>query len=519
MARSNPDVSLNAEDLDLLNEVSTAVHSIHDLDEMLRNVLAKIKDVFGIDGASIALHDPQRKELYFIQTIEELTADDPQKMAEMRFPDHYGVAGWVLKEQQSVLIPDVSKDSRFTKKLDLQQKLDTRSMICVPLKTRKQMMGVLYAINKHDAEFVPKDLRLLEVLSVIIAVSIENARLYGEVQQYASSLEKENYRLKTECQARFNVQGIIGSSAAMQLVFTLLDKVIDTDTAVLIQGETGTGKELLAKVIHYNGPLKDKPFVAENCGALSENLLESEIFGHVKGAFTGAIADKKGLFELANGGTVFLDEISDMPFSMQTKLLRVLQENLIRPVGGSRYRQVNFRLISSSNRDLSKQVKEGNFREDLFYRIQVFPIVIPPLRERKEDLPLLAAHFFENRAARLDRPLARLTPAALETLMQYDWPGNVRELENEIERASTLAGNDTEITPEYLSERIKTASDIDAALDTRVATLKEATAQVERQMVLDALRKSGGNRSQAARELGLTRQGLLNKIARYDIKL
>jgi Nif-specific regulatory protein len=519
MAENNPDILLNAADLDLLNEVSTAVHSIHDLDEMLRNVLDKIKDVFGIDGASIALHDRRRKELYFIQTIEKITKGDPHKMADMRFPDDYGVAGWVLKEQQSVLIPDVTQDSRFTQKLDLQQNLDTRSMICVPLKTRKRVMGVLYAINKHDAEFVPKDLRLLEVLSVIIAVSIENARLYGEVQQYASSLEKENYRLKTECQARFNLQGIIGSSTAMQRVFTLLDKVIDTDTAVLIQGETGTGKELLAKVIHYNGPLKNKPFVAENCGALSENLLESEIFGHVKGAFTGAISDKKGLFELANGGTVFLDEISDMPFSMQTKLLRVLQENQIRPVGGSQYKHVSFRLISSSNRDLYELVNEKQFREDLFYRIQVFPIVIPPLRERKEDIPLLVTHFLEQHAARLDRPLARLTPGALETLVQFDWPGNVRELENEIERALTLAGDDTELTEDYLSERMKTAADITGAPNATAATLKEATAQVERQMVLEALRKSGGNRSQAARDLGLTRQGLLNKIARYDIQL
>ena len=519
MVEINPEVPLLKEDLDLLYGVSTAIHSIHDLDEMLRSVLAKVKDVFKIDGASIALHDRKRKELYFIRTVEELTNSDPQKIAEMRFPDDYGVAGWVLREQQSVLIPDVSKDERFTKKLDLQQSLDTRSMICVPLKTRKGVLGVLYAINKHAAEFNTKDLRLLEVLSVIIAVCIDNARLYGEVRQYVSSLEKENYRLKTECQARFNVQGIIGCSAAMQRVFALLDKVIDTDTAVLIQGETGTGKELLAKVIHYNGPLKDKPFVAENCGALSENLLESEIFGHVKGAFTGAIADKKGLFELADGGTVFLDEISDMPLSMQIKLLRVLQENQIRPVGGSRYQRVNFRLISSSNRDLYEMVKEKKFREDLFYRIQVFPIVIPPLRERKEDIPLLATHFLEQHAARLESPLARLTPGALETLMQFDWPGNVRELENEIERALTLAGDDIEITEEYLSERIKAASDNKGARDVTAATLKEATAQVERQMVLDALRKTGGNRSQAARDLGLTRQGLLNKIARYEIKL
>jgi Nif-specific regulatory protein len=478
-----------------------------------------VRDVFQIEGTSIALHDPKRKELYFIRTVEEQSGSAPQKMDEMRFPDDYGVAGWVLREQQSVLISDVSEDRRFTKKLDLQRNLDTRSMICVPLKTRKGILGVLYAINKHAAEFSQKDLRLLEILAVTIAVSIENARLYGDVQQYASVLEKENFRLKTECQARFNVQGIIGSSAAMQRMFTLLDKVIDTDTAVLVQGETGTGKELLAKVIHYNGHLKDKPFVAENCGALSENLLESEIFGHVKGAFTGAIADKKGLFELANGGTVFLDEISDMPHSMQTKLLRVLQENQIRPVGGSRYQRVDFRLISSTNRDLLQEVKKGRFREDLFYRIQVFPIVIPPLRKRKEDIPLLVTHFLEEHAARLDRPVARLTPAALEILMQFDWPGNVRELQNEIERALTLAGDDTEITEEYLSERIKSLADYSGTADAAPATIKEATEQVERQMVVGALRQSGGNRSQAARILGLTRQGLLNKIRRYEIKL
>jgi Nif-specific regulatory protein len=308
------------------------------------------------------------------------------------------------------------------------------------------------------------------------------------MQQYASSLKKENIRLKTEIRERFNLQGIIGSSAPMQRVFALLEKVIDSNTTVLIQGETGTGKELLAKVIHYNGPLKDKPFVAENCGALSKNLLESELFGHVKGAFTGAIADKKGLFELVDGGTVFLDEISDMPRAMQTKLLRVLQEGQIRPVGGSQYQRVNFRLISSTNRNLHEEVKNGNFREDLYYRIEVFPIVLPPLKERKEDIPLLAAHFFEKFAAIINRPVARLTPDALEILMQFDWPGK------------EAAGP------------VTTANEIPA-------TLREATAKMERQMVMDALVQTDGNRSQAARILGITRQGLLNKIARYEIKL
>jgi len=519
MTEINSEVSLSKEDLDLLYEVSTSIHSIRDLDEMLRNVISKIRDVFQIEGSSIALHDRKHKELYFIRTVEEQSGGASHKMEEMRFPDDYGVAGWVLREQKPVLIPDVSRDERFTRQLDIQQRLDTRSMICVPLKTRKGVIGVLYAINKQFAEFEQKDLRLLEILSGSIAVSIENAKLYGEIKQYATSLEKENLRLKTECQARFNVQGIIGSSTAMQRIFALLDKVIGTDTSVLIQGETGTGKELLAKVIHYNGPTKDRLFVAENCGGLSENLLESEIFGHVKGAFTGAIADKKGLFELANGGTVFLDEISDMPYAMQTKLLRVLQDGQIRPVGGSEYQQVKFRLISSTNRDLLQEVKMGRFREDLFYRIQVFPILLPPLRDRKEDIPLLAAHFLEEFAIRSKRPVARLTPGALEILMQFNWPGNVRELKNEIERALTLAGDESVITEAYLSERIRQAEDLDSPAGAPPATIQEATARVERKMVEDALRKSSGNRSEAARALGLTRQGLLNKIHRYKIEL
>jgi transcriptional regulator with GAF, ATPase, and Fis domain len=356
-------------------------------------------------------------------------------------------------------------------------------------------------------------------LSGTIAVAIENANLYGDIKQYASSLEKENIRLKSEVQDSYNVQGIIGTSAPMRRVFDLLDRVVGSTTSVLIQGPTGTGKELVAKVIHYNSPLKDRPFVAENCGALSENLLESELFGHVKGAFTGAIADKKGIFELAEGGTVFLDEIADMPMTMQIKLLRVLQEGQVRPVGGSRYLEVNFRLLTSSNRDLLEEVKKGNFRDDLYYRIQVFPVIIPPLADRKEDIPLLATHFLEKLAKKLNRPIKRLTPQALNLLIQFNWPGNVRELENEIERALTLAGDDSEIKEGYLSEKLTGRGENLAASGLDGTTLQEVTEQIERQMVTRALRETGGNRSQAARNLGLTRQGLLNKIARYEIEV
>jgi Nif-specific regulatory protein len=496
--------SFTKEELSLLYETSTSIHAIRDLDEMLRSIMAKIKTVFHIEGASIALHDAERNEFYFIRTVEEEKDRDYVR---------------VVRENRPVIIPDVSKDDRFYKGLNHKEDFVTKSMICVPLRTRRGLLGVLYALNKLEGEFTDKEARLLEILSGTVAVSIENARLYGELKRYASSLEQENRMLKSEVQQRFNLHGVIGSSPAMRLVFALIDKVIDTTTSVLIQGETGTGKELIARVIHYNGPLKDKPFVVENCGALSENLLESELFGHVKGAFTGAIADKKGLFEQANGGTVFLDEIGEMSAAMQVKLLRVLQEGQLRPVGGSRQIHINVRLIASTNRNLEEGVKKGNFREDLFYRVSVFPVTLPPLRERREDIPFLAAHFLKKFAKKLKRPVARLTPHAIDILSQFDWPGNVRELENEIERAVTMAGKEREISEEHLSEKIKALSEKGILIQETDGTLKEVTERIEQRIVFETLQKTRGNRSQAARMLGLTRQGLLNKIARYNISL
>ena len=311
--------AFSKEDLNLLYEVSTSIYAIKDFDEMLHLVLHKIKAVFQIDGASLALHEPDRKMFYFLQTVEMQQDGEHNDIEKMHFPDHLGVAGWVLRNNRTVLIPDASKDERIYKEFNSQMGLLTRSMICVPLRTPKGIIGVLYAINKLKGSFTQKHVLLLEILSVTLAMAVENARHYGFLKQYANSLEAENRRLMSEIQNRFEVQGLVASSNSMRKLFSLLEKVIDVTTTVLIQGETGTGKELIAKVIHYNGPLKDKPFIAENCGALAENLLESELFGHVKGAFTGAIADKKGLFEMADGGTVLLDEIGEMPRAMQVK--------------------------------------------------------------------------------------------------------------------------------------------------------------------------------------------------------
>jgi Nif-specific regulatory protein len=514
-----PEESFSGRELELLHEVSASIQAFSDLNDLLRHIMRQIKNAFGIEGASIALHDPEKEEFYFIRTVEELNGRDAADEGPMRFPDDYGVGGWVFRENSTVIIPDVANDERFANTLNLQQSFQTRSMICIPLNTSKARIGVLYALNKSEGTFTDHEARLLEVLAGPIAVSIENARLYGELKQHADHLASENVRLKAEVQNRFNLQGVIGSCPAMEKVFNLVEKVIDNTTSVLIQGETGTGKEMIARVIHYSGPLRDKPFVAENCGALSENLLESELFGHVKGAFTGAVSDKKGLFEMADGGTVFLDEIADMPPAMQIKLLRVLQEGQVRPVGGSNIIQVNFRLIASSNRDLYQEVAKGRFRDDLFYRIQVFPIILPPLKDRREDIPLLTAHFLDKCARKFKMPVGRVKPTAMEMLSRFDWPGNIRELENEIERAVCLAGQDQEIGIDCLSEKI-TAIAADEPLETlKDATLQQTVARLEKKMIIDALRKSGGNRSQAARTLGLTRQGLLNKIGRYEIDL
>ena len=506
-------------EFDLFYEISTSIHETLDLNEMLNRILLKIRRVFQIEGASLAIHDPENKEFFFIRTVEDDHQPDAERMRRMQFADHLGVAGWVLRRNQPVIIQDVSKDDRFFQGIDLQENFVTRNMICLPLRTPKGTIGVLYALNKLEGAFTEKEAKLLEVLSGTIAVALENAKLYGELKRHANSLEKENVRLKSQVQSRFDMQGIIGSSPVVRRVFDLLEKVINTKTSVLLQGETGTGKELIAKAIHFNGPLKDKPFVAENCGALSETLLESELFGHVKGAFTGAVVDKKGLFEVADGGTVFLDEISEMSPAMQVKLLRVLQEGQVRPVGSSCTIDVDFRLISSTNRDLEEEVRKGTFREDLIYRINVFPITLPPLRNRKEDIPALAAHFLEKFAQKLKRPTPRLTARVLNLLTQYDWPGNIRELENEIERAVTLAVDSVEIREDYLSDKIIAPFRKPCLAQQFEGSLQEVVENVEQQMIVRALQQTKSNRSQAARLLGLTRQGLLNKIARYSIRL
>jgi len=380
---------------------------------------------------------------------------------------------------------------------------------------------VFYYINKP---WEPEELRLIiRRAAEQHTLRRENQRLLRELEIANQRLQAENVILHQEVEKQYVFENIIGNSPAMQKVFQLMKKVIPTDTTVLLTGETGTGKELIARAIHYNGPRKDNLFVAQNCAALPETLLESELFGHVKGAFTGATTDKKGLFELANGGTIFLDEIGDTSPEMQKRLLRVLQEGEIHPVGSEKTIKVDVRIISATNQDLQKAVREGRFREDLFYRLHVFPIHLPALRERREDIPLLVNHFIEKYARKMGKKIEGITPRALSKLMTEEFPGNVRQLENLIERAVTLADDGERIDLHLLDvgwdSREETSGFGEYLLLSEEQSLKEVIEALERELIQNTLKKFKGNVSQSARALGLSRLGLQKKLRRLQIKV
>ncbi|MCB0355908.1 MAG: sigma 54-interacting transcriptional regulator [Bdellovibrionales bacterium] len=348
-------------------------------------------------------------------------------------------------------------------------------------------------------------------LDLVELVAQEIVTLHLEI----TSREDRIRELNKELGSRYKYENMIGKSKPMQNLYALLDKIKTADSTVLVQGENGTGKELIARAIHYNSNRKDKAFVVQNCSAFNDNLLESELFGHVKGSFTGAIRDKKGLFELADKGTFFLDEIGDTSPTMQVKLLRVLQEGTFTPVGGLEPKRVDVRVIAATNRHLKEMVEQGTFREDLYYRLNVINITVPPLRERKEDIPLLVDFFINKNSPGVKKSL---TKRGLEKFYDYNWPGNVRELQNEIERIIVLAGPETKLSADMLSPKILDASDKNKVQGSRVhGKLKDALEDLEREMIREGLRRTGWNKSKLAKELGISRAGLIMKVEKYGL--
>lgn len=324
--------------------------------------------------------------------------------------------------------------------------------------------------------------------------------------------------LNRELGSRYKYDNMIGQSQPMQNLYAMLDRIKSTESTVLIQGENGTGKELIAKAVHYNSPRKDKAFVIQNCSSFNDNLLESELFGHVKGSFTGAIKDKKGLFETADKGTFFLDEIGDTTPSMQVKLLRVLQEGTFMPVGGTEPKKVDVRIVAATNKPLREMVEKGLFREDLYYRLNVINLHVPPLRDRKEDIPVLIDYFLERSSQQMGTRKI-MTKGAIKKLYDYSWPGNIRELQNEIERIVVLSGNEDQITSQMISERIINATSNSHKLHSSRLNgkLKDALEDLERDMIKEGLRRTGWNKSRLAKELGISRAGLIMKVEKYNL--
>jgi two-component system response regulator HupR/HoxA len=342
-----------------------------------------------------------------------------------------------------------------------------------------------------------------------------------EIVAFHSEITKREERissLNNQLGERYSYDSMIGKSKPMQELYSLLDKIKGSESTVLIQGENGTGKELIARAVHYNSSRKDKEFVTVNCSAFNENLLDSELFGHMRGSFTGAVKDKKGLFEAAHKGTLFLDEIGDMSLSMQVKLLRVLQQGEITPVGSTEVRKVDVRVLAATNKDLKEMVENGSFREDLYYRINVINVVIPPLRDRKDDIPVLMDHFLVRGCKEKNLPLKSFAKRALEKVFDYPWPGNIRELENEIERLIVLSGTEERISAELLSPRIRDFGAHAKAQGVRVSgKLKDALEELEKTMIKEGLRRTKWNKSRLAKELGISRAGLIMKVEKYGL--
>jgi transcriptional regulator with GAF, ATPase, and Fis domain len=405
----------------------------------------------------------------------------------------------VLRERTGILINDIDSAINGARSLVLSA---ARAVVCVPLLVRARSIGAFYMVRtKGDGRFDDHHLEVLTAIASMASLPLETAR-------QLDWLESENRRLRTDIDAEYRM---IGNGTAMQVVYNFISRVAATDSTVLICGESGTGKELVARAIHRLSARARMPFIAINCGAIAETLVESELFGHEKGAFTSAISSTKGKFEVANGGTIFLDEIGELPQAAQVKLLRVLEEQELHRVGNPRPIKINVRVIAATNRNLDEEIRNGRFRKDLFFRLNVLAITLPRLQDRREDIPELAKHFVAKLSAKCNRRMAGMSPEALSCLLHHDWPGNVRELENTIERAIVLADSDM-ILPEDLPEELMEANSGDHAPD-----FHNAVRENKRYLIIQALKQCGGNRAEAAKLLGLNRTFLHRLIRNLQI--
>jgi len=504
-----PLVRREVQELSLLFEISQMLDASTDLREVMDSVLKSISNHMGMERGTLTLLDWETGEIY----IEAAHGLSPDQQDRGRYRSGEGVTGKVVQTGKPMIVPCISDEPLFLDRTGVRKHLPKKAIafICVPIKLGNEVIGAL-SVDRLFLEQVSleEDVRLLSIIASMIARAV---RLRQEMQIEKRRLQQENIRLRKELKGRYGPANIIGHSKAMHEVFEMMAQVSGSDTTVLILGESGTGKELVANAIHCSSPRAGKPFVKVNCAALPETLLESELFGHERGAFTGALTRRIGRFEMANEGSIFLDEIGDFSMATQVRLLRALQEKEFERLGGAKTVKADVRVIAATHRDLEELIRQGKFREDLYYRLNVFPIRMPPLRERKSDILLLADHFVERYAKANKKNIRRISTPAIDMLMSYHWPGNVRELENCIERAVLLSTDDV-IRAHQLPPTLQTA---EASGTPHRGTLEAAVQTVERELIIDALKSSGGNKAEAARELGISERLMGLRVKKYAI--
>jgi Nif-specific regulatory protein len=489
--------------------ISQKMNSQRDLSSLLDLIAREATSLLDCERASIFLLDRERNELWSKVALgsEEI----------LRFDARRGIAGNTALTGNTINVRDAYSDPRFYNAIDDQTGYRTRTVLAVAVRNQHgEIIGAFETLNKRSGTFSPRDEDSLIALASHAAVAIETAQLIGELRRNQDELTQQNAHLWREVENRYATHGIIGTGQRIQQIVRLVERIRDSVVNVLITGESGTGKELIAKALHYNSPRARKPFVALNCAALPETLLESELFGIEKGVATG-VDSRLGQFQKADGGTLFLDEIGDLSLTAQAKILRVLQERVLERVGGRHSIPVDVRILAATNKDLEAEIAKGGFREDLYYRIKVIHVHMPPLREIREEIPLLANHFLKEYCRETARSLA-FAPEVMRKLVSAPWPGNVRQLRNEVMRLAACARLNM-IQEEDLWEGTANQSrDQQLTIQpVKLQSLKKAVIEMEQRMITEALRETRNNQQQAARLLGLSRQGLINKMKRYAI--
>lgn len=490
------------EELAALHAIAKILAQPLDLREQLEQVLQEMSSRLGMQRGMISLVDREKKAVW-LDVAHDVNIDG----LDVTYKPGEGITGKVAETGRPMAVANLGQETHFLDRTGARRNLNRSelSFLCVPIIYDSGVVGVLSADKVVlQVENLDKELALLSSVSELMAKAV-----------HIRALEEENRRLrKIVGENRAPSLEIIGHSKPMQEVFGLVAQVADSNTTVLINGETGTGKELIARAIHKNSPRKGGPLVQVNCAAIPDTLIESELFGHEKGAFTGALTQRRGRFEEANGGTIFLDEVGELSAAAQVKLLRVLQEKRFQPLGSSRVVNVNVRIIAATNRNLEQDILSDRFRADLFYRLNVFPLYLPPLRERGSDIILLADHFILKYSSEMGKHVKRISTAAIEVFLAHKWPGNVRELENCIERAVLLTKSDT-IDCQHLPPSLQIKEKETEKRDK--SKLSNVIAAQERSLIIEALEETGGNQTKAAQKLGTTKRIIQYKISKMGI--